>query len=212
MNYQPWLLPARTHECWQDRAERLLASGADPNERNELGQTPLFCAILHKNRRMVEVLLAHGADVNSRDHPGGLTMLHRALLGGQEDIIKVLLTHGADINAHATSDATAYTPLHAAVWGSSAEVVEQLILAGADINARAPEGVGTPLRWADKLAEVHLMEPYTAEERADIIRERGIKALRGLEENIVEFDAFEIENSERAREIAEVLRAHGASR
>jgi hypothetical protein len=44
-----------------DRAQRLLAHGANPNARNRAGQTPLDRATRRGHRKVIEVLREHGA-------------------------------------------------------------------------------------------------------------------------------------------------------
>jgi ankyrin repeat protein len=77
----------------RDLAERLLASGADVNFRDNVRGTPLHWAALYGHRDVVELLLAHGADVNARTD-NGLTPLSWAKLG-HPDIAALLEQHGA---------------------------------------------------------------------------------------------------------------------
>src|SRR5713101_4478341 len=49
-----------------EELERLLKAGADPNERNEGGETALMWAALAGNRNMVRRLLDSGSDPNTR--------------------------------------------------------------------------------------------------------------------------------------------------
>jgi len=65
------------------------------------GSTPLHCATWKGHLKVVEVLLAHGADVNAHnknDH-WGTTPLHAAAHGNQRAIAELLIAHGADIRA-----------------------------------------------------------------------------------------------------------------
>ena len=75
---------------------KLLASGADINERWGVnGWTPLMHAI-HKNQKAsVAALLAGGADPNARGN-GGITALMMAAGYGYADIVRLLLDKGAD--------------------------------------------------------------------------------------------------------------------
>lgn len=49
----------------------LLALGADPNARNDKGETPLFTVM---NAAAVPVLVSHGADPLARDHNGNTAL------------------------------------------------------------------------------------------------------------------------------------------
>ena len=65
------------HGHWQ-LTQFLLESGADPNDADaETGETPLHSAIVKPNllstHRVVALLLAHGADPNSRTKNGVIT-------------------------------------------------------------------------------------------------------------------------------------------
>ncbi len=62
------------------------------------GDTPLTRAVASGNVAKVEVLLAHGANVNARDKTGH-TPLHIASFDGHQAVAAVLIAHGADANA-----------------------------------------------------------------------------------------------------------------
>jgi len=49
---------------------RELSSGANVNQKNDLGQTPLHSAIEYGYKKIAELLIAKGADINSRDIKG----------------------------------------------------------------------------------------------------------------------------------------------
>ena len=85
---------ARVKELLQHDAQLISARDAD-------GSTPLHCATWKGHQNVVEVLLAHGADVNAHndnDH-WGTTPLHAAAHGNQKAIAELLIAHGADIHA-----------------------------------------------------------------------------------------------------------------
>ena len=106
-----------------EKAQRMLADGADPNERDNQGRTPLFNPV---NKEYAKILLNAGADPNARDHEG-MTPLHVAKTG---EVVSVLLQFGANPNGR---DNYKNTPLHDAL---NAEVAVALLHAGADPNAR----------------------------------------------------------------------------
>ena len=91
-------------------AERLLSSGASPNERNESGDTPLHLAAYAGHVEVAELLLKHGADPNIRNRHD-MTPLHEAVLGNKPAVAALLLKHGADPNI---KDALGNTPLELA--------------------------------------------------------------------------------------------------
>ena len=117
------------------------------------GFTAVLFAAKQGSRSAIEVLLAHGADIN--DMAGdGTSVLQVAMFGGHWDLVPFLLERGADPNA----DGPGYTPLH---WASGSweallsgalgaheyrwlaargpgklDLVKTLLAHGADPNAR----------------------------------------------------------------------------
>jgi serine/threonine-protein phosphatase 6 regulatory ankyrin repeat subunit B len=76
-----------------EKARLLLALGANIDAWNEMGMTPLLWTLRHAGNpeKMVEVLLANGADVNARDGLNGSTPLDWAMETGRGRIIQDLL-------------------------------------------------------------------------------------------------------------------------
>lgn len=94
---------------------------------------------------IVNFLLAHGANPNSRG-AYHMTSLLFAAMAGDSDIIELLLQHGADANARSASGET---PLILAARSGSVKVARLLLEHGADPNAASPVD-GTPLLAAVK--------------------------------------------------------------
>jgi len=85
--------------------------------RDSTGRTPLHFAAYEGHEDVVELLLAHGADVNAKAD-NGETPLHFAARKGYTNVVKLLWLHGADVDA---KDNHGDTPLDlAAVYGNSA--------------------------------------------------------------------------------------------
>lgn len=112
---------------------RLLALGADPNYGDHAGFPSLIAALSCGERRdmyeILELLLAHGADIQQRGF-NDYTPLHFAV--GQQDVkaIELLLKHGADPNARTRIDDCA-TPLEEAEILGLGEAASALRKAGA---------------------------------------------------------------------------------
>lgn len=79
--------------------EQLLAMGADINEFDEYGFTPLIESAIANHPHITKLLLEKGADPNKKDLVGG-TALHWAVENHNLDLCKLLLEHKADPNAH----------------------------------------------------------------------------------------------------------------
>ncbi|KAJ7986621.1 hypothetical protein DPEC_G00341770 [Dallia pectoralis] len=77
--------------------QMLLQNGADVNENNAFGRTPLQVMKLG-NPAIASALLKANANPNVRDHVKCLTVSHDAARDGHADTLRVLVDHGADVN------------------------------------------------------------------------------------------------------------------
>src|SRR4029453_18323004 len=81
----------------------LIDAGADVNSRNRHrfagpGNSPVSAAVYQRRDEVVQLLLAHGADVNQGDN-AGFTPLHLATANGYIESARTLLEAGANPNA-----------------------------------------------------------------------------------------------------------------
>jgi ankyrin repeat protein len=147
---------------WDHRAvaELLLAHGADVNPPRggssallsiaaSNGDAELVSMLLAKNanaiesqplnrangKAVVELLLAHGADLHGRDWIGR-TPLEDAAADGRVEAMAALLAHETKNNVTSTASAA----LQAAAAEGRYEAVEYLLTHGADVNARCYNG------------------------------------------------------------------------
>jgi ankyrin repeat protein len=111
----------------------LLASGADPNVRNEANATALMWAVddIEKTR----LLLDHGADVNARSDDSRTPLLIAAGPFGSNEVVKLLLDRGADTSAKSPTNRGYTTPLSEAARTGDVARLRMLIDRGADVKA-----------------------------------------------------------------------------
>lgn len=117
-----------------------LDSGADRDFRFQMPEhqsslyvqsgTPLMLAVELQHLEIVEVLIAYGANVNSR-HPSGRTALMLASRRDDARIVEVLLNAGSQIDARAEHGVTA---LMYSAWGNHPANAELLLSRGADVS------------------------------------------------------------------------------
>jgi len=151
-------------------AQVLIDAGADPNMRNEHGETILH---LTRDAAVAQVLIDAGANVNARQL-GRETPLHNA---DSAELVRVLIDAGADPNAR--DNFGGETPLHEASFSCWPEAAQALIAAGANVNARtdsSPDdpywGGSTPLHYAGCTDTVWVLfdagaNPNTRNERGE---------------------------------------------
>lgn len=165
------------HYCADGDAtlRRMLAEGAEPDSRHgPRAETPLHVATRRRRATAVDILLAHGADIDART-AGGKTAYAHAIRRGFDDIADVLVERGASTELNEADrfavavvtgrldGARAMLAAHPGVARTGnpeedrllADVagrndigpVAFLVDAGADLNARGLDA-GTPLHQA----------------------------------------------------------------
>ena len=172
--------------------EVLANMGANIEFGGEWG-TPLEWAAEHGSKEMIEVLLEHGASINSTFGDDGDTVLHCAASRNRdEEIVDFLIAKGAQVNAKTKS---LTTPLHIAAGGH--RVIAAILLAnGADPNAKDDHG-WTPLFFA-------------ADHRQKEIVEMLINA--GADVNAKNKDGDTPTSYSNGEDIENILRKHGGKR
>jgi ankyrin repeat protein len=122
----------------------LIRAGADVNQTQNDGTTPLHWAVYQVDPELVSTLLRNEAGANvSNDF--GATPLSQAARVANADMVAMLLDAGADPDM-ANSDGQ--TPLMLAAWTGVVEVAELLINHGANVNAEERWTGQSALMWA----------------------------------------------------------------
>lgn len=125
-----------------DRVRKLLAAGADCNERNGDVATALMLAAHAGNLDLVKTLIDAGADVNATDERGWGPLMKAAynadLDRGFANVARALIDAGANVEAPI---GYGIRPLMLAAGYGETAVVETLLYAGADVLARNDGGL-----------------------------------------------------------------------
>ncbi len=188
-------------------------NGADLNEKDNLGQSLLYCAIVWNDVDLVKALLSAAytkntlissyknktplnnkqidelrdsavIDVNERsEHTDGNTLLMYAIEKDHNEIVKLLLDYGADVEEKNEKGDTTLGFV-ASSWGDVLKTIEMLLDRGANINAQNNEG-STPLMEAVKANEPEAAI-FLIDKGADpFIKNKKGKTALSLAENIV---------------------------
>jgi Ankyrin repeats (3 copies)/Ankyrin repeats (many copies) len=118
------------------RVKNLLEKGANVNEKDTDGRTPLLLATAKGHYLVVKFLLDNGANVNARFSNPPFTALVIAIKQGHRDIAELLLDRGADINDRVLG----LTPLMTAALFRQQDIVKLLLAKGADVHATIANG------------------------------------------------------------------------
>jgi ankyrin repeat protein len=120
--------------CYRDLKgmSRMLASGANPNDRDEKSVSALARAVEAGAGDVVRLLLKHGADAKS------VSLLEKALFEDccPAEVVELLLRHGANPNANIPGQGTALHVALDSVWDGDRckTIVQTLLRHGANPN------------------------------------------------------------------------------
>jgi ankyrin repeat protein len=143
--------------------QKRIASRLDINDGNGAAiATPLHDAVIDGNQEAVNLILASGADINSKDD-AGLTPLHYAVIEGEGQIAEILLDKGANVEA---ADVSGSSPLQWAANSGDLTTCRALIAKHADVNNKADDGC-TPLLRAASNGNVDVIK-LLADSGADL--------------------------------------------
>jgi ankyrin repeat protein len=132
--------------------EALLARGADVNQANGYGGTPLLLAAEKGHLEIVTALLARDANVNQNNQYGNTPLLLAALKDHLK-IVEALVIGGADVNQTIYGESL----LAWAVLNRHVSIVEALVTRGADVNQKNQYG-NTPLLLAAQNGPLKIVE------------------------------------------------------
>lgn len=161
--------------------EQLIARGADVNEVNNVGFSPLFFAAgatrtgpkPKGSTDAVNLLIRNGAKVNAKS-ANGYTALMAACDNENLESAVSLITHGADVNGQ-TSDGE--SPLGIAATRLQPEIVALLLEHGANANSEDRYG-DTPL--INAVSASPYIDMRSPEEAATTIQQKALEFTRAI--------------------------------
>ncbi|KAM5357250.1 hypothetical protein ACJZ2D_016458 [Fusarium nematophilum] len=121
---------------------------ADTDVTNDRGETALTWAARNGHRKVMELLIANGADLLIEDDEGWIA-LHWAVIGRHDDLVKLLLGQYAGLSS---GNLQTHKALILAAEAGSNKTTEMLLQDALDIDWKDEEG-STALHWA--VAEGH---------------------------------------------------------
>lgn len=116
----------------------LLRHGARCDERDEYRRTPLHVAVMSGHEKMVDLLIAGGADLKLKR--SNESAVHLAARGGHDGVVALLLRKGLDVNGDRILSEAGEMPIEFAAKRGHLAVVKVLLAAGAEINHHYPSG------------------------------------------------------------------------
>lgn len=179
------------------RIGELLRSGVSLDFTRPSGHTPLMVAVTHNNVELLELLIAHGADVHAvvgHDAP-----LHRAAEFGADRVVRALIERGVDPRGLAQGGRT---PLSVARSSRhSRRVAPMLVELLKPTKSRRPP----PPKKLKELAEVEVMA-YLDGEAPAAVQPATWQALRAFMDSV-----FVEEHSVTIDQLYEGIEEHGAT-
>ena len=137
--------------------KKLIAEGADVNQKDSSGNSLLIISSANGNAEIVELLLSSGAALNAVDANMKATALHAAAYLGHPKVMKLLVEQGIDLNIQGPYNG--YTALHDAVLQNNIEGVKILVESGANVNLKGHDG-NTPLMLAKRQGNLEISEIF----------------------------------------------------
>ena len=128
----------------------------------ESEQTPLLLAVRYRDKKIVQVLLENGGDLNSTNITG-CNPLITAVNDNKIEIVELLLEFGANVNQR--NPLSNLAPIHYSVREGFVEITKLLLVNGANANAQEPNCV-TPIMIAShrgNFAMTKLLIDYDAD-------------------------------------------------
>lgn len=155
------------------QARQWLDAGLPADFEGSVIGTGLMIGAWDGNIPMMELFLAHGANIDQTNALGETALLHAAWKGHLE-AVRWLLAHGAQVSRPDKQ----WAALHYAAFAGHEEVVRVLLARGANTDALSPNG-STPLMMTAREGHAGVAaQLLAAGARRDIVNDNGENAVR----------------------------------
>jgi ankyrin repeat protein len=134
--------------------KRLVATGTDPNAKDEFGCAPLHWAVAGERNEVADFLISQGASLNEYNNMG----CPPVTVATRFDMVRLLVSRGADVNGAMSGNGR--TRLHIACMTGKLDVVKFLVANGADVNVKT-HGGQTPLSIAEERGHTEIVAILT---------------------------------------------------
>lgn len=144
-----------------EAAKALVESGADINQTNDYGHTPLILACNYGYEDLAKYLVDEGADVNVQGQDGGTALI--AASSNSLALVDLLLSRGADVHARMANGTGVMTQFTIGIITGRVpmELGEALLAHGADVDEALTTGGAegyTPLMMAARNNQAELVQ------------------------------------------------------
>jgi len=156
-------LPTAIQSGASKQALELIRAGADVNQAQGEGSTPLLWAVNRSDYEVAEALLAKKANPNAGNEFGALPLTEAARLN-DDRMVKMLLDAGAKVDS-ASPDGE--TVLMLAIKNGNQAMFQTLVAAGADVNVIEKFHNQTPLMYAASAGRTEMVKALLSKD-ADI--------------------------------------------
>ena len=119
----------------EEKAIELISYGADVNQKDFRGLTPLMNASLNGYVKLAMELIKHNADVNAKDNTSADSLFYAVNANNSLELVKVLLNSGANPNiVYSDPDEGSFIILDRSLYYNNFEIFKTLVENGANIN------------------------------------------------------------------------------
>ena len=145
--------------------------------KNNKGFMAIHWAAGSKNKKMLNLFLEKGQDINAENSNGGTPIFLAVRNNACIDFVNYMVEKGAVLN---TANNDGYTPLHYASLKGNTPVINACINSGIDVNTASTNYQVTPLHWAvwsDSVSAVKTLIMKGA--KVNAVNTRGYTPLMG---------------------------------